>query len=195
MSGARPSPLAVAVLALASVASLAGGAGALTPAPPTATPKGVGDLRLGRTIEALRMDGLIGRVHKHCRLRPERVATLKPPLEGTARFYPERRLSTIEVTGGAVTAKGVGVGTPLAEALRAYPKAIHRTTPPKSRIRFGVVAIGNNPHLKMVLKIDLDTRRVSEIGIPVPRGGGCAAIPLDREHPRAAEVTLSRNAE
>jgi len=161
-----------AAVALASLLlSGAGPAGARAPAPveATATAKGIGALRLGRTIEALRSEGLIGGAGKGCELaHGERIAPLKAPLEGSAHFYPRSHLSALSITGGAETAAGVGIGTPAGRARRAYPAAIYDPPPPRAPIQVGFLWIGGRFHPKMTLVIDPDSHRVSEIDIPYP---------------------------
>jgi len=160
---------ALAVLTALLVAGGPAGAKTLAPAGATAKPTGVGDLRLGRTIDALRSEGLIGGAGKGCELaRGERVAPLKPPLEGIAHFYPGRRLSALSVTGGAETAAEVGIGTPAGLARKAYPKATYDPPPPRAPIHVGFIWIGGRYHPKMTLVIDPDSHRVSEIAIRYP---------------------------
>lgn len=161
--------LAPVAIALALGALAAGGAGALTIVQPVATPDGVGDLRLGRMLDPLRDEGLIGGASRGCELaRGERVAPLKPPLEGVAHFYPGKRLSAISVTGGAVTARGVAIGTPAGQARKAYPKAVYDPPPPRAPIHVGFIWIGGRYHPRMTLVIDPDSHRVSEIAVPHP---------------------------
>jgi hypothetical protein len=164
---------AALAIALATIAALGGGganARALVSPDTTATPKGVGaGLRLGRTIDALRGEGLIGGAGKGCELaRGERVAPLRPPFQGLAHFYPGRRLSALGITGGAETASGVGIGTPAGQARKAYPRAAYDPPPPRAPIQLGFIWIGGRFHPKMTLVIDPDSHRVSEIAIPYP---------------------------
>jgi hypothetical protein len=135
----------------------------------TATQKGVGALRFGSTIDALRNEGLIGGASKGCELaRGERVAPLKAPLEGWAHFYPGRRLTALGITAGAETAAGVGIGTPAGQARKAYPKAAYDPPPRRAPIQVGFIWIGGRFDPRMTLVIDPDSHRVSEIAIPYP---------------------------
>jgi hypothetical protein len=157
------------IAAVTAIVAVALAAMAMADTTTTATPKGVGALRLGRTIDALRSEGLIGGASKGCELaRGERVAPLKAPFEGWAHFYPARRLSALSITGGAETAAGVGIGTPAGQARKAYPAATYDPPPRRAPIQVGFVWIGGRFHPKMTLVIDPDSHRVSEIAIPYP---------------------------
>jgi hypothetical protein len=134
-----------------------------------ASPSGVGGLKIGRTIDRLQEMKLIGGARKGCELaRGERVASLKAPLEGTAHFYPGRRLSSVAVTAGAVTPTGVEIGTPAGQARKAYPTATYDPPPPRAPIQAGFIWIGGRFDPKMTLVIDPDSHRVSEIAVPFP---------------------------
>jgi hypothetical protein len=157
------------IAAVTAIVAVALSAMAIADTTTTATPKGVGALRLGRTIGALRGEGLIGGASKGCELaRGERVAPLKAPFEGWAHFYPARRLSALSITGGAETATGVGIGTPAGQARKAYPGATYDPPPPRAPIQVGFIWIGGRYNPRMTLVIDPDSHRVSEIAIPYP---------------------------
>ena len=162
--------LARAIAAVTAIVAVASAACAMAErARRPRRPKGVGALRLGRTIDALRDEGLIGGASKGCELaRGERVAPLKAPFEGSAHFYPGRRLSALSITGGAETAAGVAIGTAGGPARKAYPAATYDPPPPRAPIQVGFIWIGGRFHPKMTLVIDPDSHRVSEIAIPYP---------------------------
>ena len=164
--------IAIAALgsALAGVAiASAGATQPTTVEDPVVGAKGVGQVRIGSTLARLRELKLIGGARKGCELAPgQRVAPLKPPLEGFAVFYPANRVSSVDVTGGAVTAAGVAIGTSAAKARQAYPAAPYDPPPPRAPIQVGFIWIGGRAHPKMTLVIDPDTHRVSEISVPFP---------------------------
>jgi hypothetical protein len=137
--------------------------------PPTATAKGVGELRLGRSLQELQKAGLVGGASKGCELaRGERVAPLRPPLEGVAHFYPAKRLSALNVTGGAVTSTGVRIGSSAREAQEAYPGAIYDPPPARVPSLPGYLWVGGRFHPRITLVIANSSRRVVEITVPHP---------------------------
>lgn len=134
------------------------------------SPQGTGQVRLGMTVTALHKRHLIGSPHKGCELDPgQRVAKLRPPLEGFAVFsHPNTRLSSLAIRGGAETGKHIGIGTRSKEVLKAYPHAVYR--PPGTNHPFpqGFIWINSIAHPKLTFTIDNDTHRVSEIAVPSP---------------------------
>jgi hypothetical protein len=137
---------------------------------PQVTPKGVGGVKIGATLQELQGKGLVGGARKGCELSPgERVAPLRAPLKGFAVFYPKNRVISVSVTGGpAKTAARIGIGAPVGEARQAYPGAVYDAPPPRAPIQVGFIWIGGRMHPKMTLVIDPDTHRVSEISVPFP---------------------------
>jgi hypothetical protein len=170
-AGVRAASAAAALTALVLALSGGGPAGATTrvPVPPTASPKGVGELRFGRSLDRLQRQGLVGRARRGCVLAPqERVALLRPPLEGIAHFYPGERLSAINVTAGAVTSTGVRIGSSAGEARKAYPGAIYDPPPARIPTLPGYLWVGGRFHSRLTLVIGNHSRRVLEIAIPYP---------------------------
>ena len=170
---------ALAVLAaLVVVATLAGVAGlAASPAgaqlaaeePQLIERGGIGELRLGRTIEALRELELIEGAEPGCELAPgQRVAPLTAPLDGFAVFYPGERLSSIVLTEGAETDRGVGIGSSAAAARRAYPRAPYFKPQPRDPIPVGFIWVGGTRNPVMTLIVDPHSHRVEEIAVPRP---------------------------
>jgi len=161
--------LAAAVLVALALGNGIAGGRTVTAVPPTASAKGVGDLRLGGRLSDLRAGGLVGAAGPGCILAPgERVAPLRPPLEGTAHFYPGQRLSALNVTRGAVTSTGVRIGSSARSATRAYPGAVYDPPPENIATLPGYIWIGGRFHSRMVLVIGNHSRRVLEITIPHP---------------------------
>jgi len=162
---------AIAIGTVATVVATAGSAMALVPAEqaPVADAGGVGEIRIGSTLGSLRAEKLVGGARMGCELaRGERVAPLRPPLEGVAHFYPGERLSAINITGGAVTSTGVRIGSPAGRARRAYPGAIYDSPPAHIPTLPGYLWIGGRFHSRMALVIGNGSRRVLEITIPHP---------------------------
>jgi hypothetical protein len=168
----RATRAAIVTAAAASLVALALGnglAGGKTVAPLTATAKGVGDLRLGRTIDALREEGLIGGAERGCELaQGERVAPLRGSLQGVAHFYPGRRLSSIAINEGARTAAGIGIASTLAAARKAYPHAPYDKPSSVRPFPVGFIWIGGRTDPRMTLVIEPASHRVAEIAIPTP---------------------------
>jgi hypothetical protein len=167
----RRALLAVAALAVALAATVPAGAD-LIPVTQVrfATSKGVGQVRIGSTLERLQELKLVGGARKGCELSPgERVAPLKPPLEGFAVFYPKNRVISVGATGGAITKAGVTIGTSAAKAQRAYPAAPYDPPPgPRAPFEVGFLWIGGRIHPRMTLIVDSKTHKVTEIAVPFP---------------------------
>jgi hypothetical protein len=160
---------ALCLTAAGALGALAARGEVAIPGPPI-TPKGVGEVTIGSTLESLQSRKLVGGARRGCELSPgERVAPLKPPLQGFAVFYPKNRVVSVSVTGGgAATNAGIKVGSSAGRARRAYPSAPYDPPPPRAPIQVGFIWIGGRMHPKMTLVIDPDTHRVSEISVPFP---------------------------
>jgi len=82
------------------------------------------------------------------------VARLRPPLQGFAVFSRSNRLFSLQVTGGALTGRGIGVGSTPKEARRAYPKAEYDppgTVPPFEQ---GFIWVNRIERPKMTFVVD-----------------------------------------
>ena len=127
-------------------------------------------MRVGSTLKELQALKLVGGARKGCELSPgQRVAPLKPPLEGFAVFYPANRVSSVDLTGGAPKTLRASGSEP------ASARPVRPTRPPPTtrrrrgrRSRSGFIWIGGRNHPKMTLVIDPDTHKVSEISVPFP---------------------------
>ena len=131
------------------------------------TPKGVDGVKIGRTFQALRADGLVGRLRPGCQLAPNtRLAKLKAPLHGTVDFTltSPRKVNDILIRGGA-KARGVGVGDRASKLRRAYPKAKfdHST---EDVFGITLVRVPKNGGGKLQFAVDENTHRVTLIGVP-----------------------------
>jgi hypothetical protein len=132
------------------------------------TAAGVGQVELGRTHRSLRAAGLVGRLRRGCELGGPntREARLKAPLEGfvTYSLRAPRRAREITVSGGA-EARGVGVGATIPQIRSAFPEA--RVVRETEEV-FGVtlVQVPKRGGGKLSFAVDVDTRKVTLIGIP-----------------------------
>ena len=133
-------------------------------------PGRAGEILLGDTVKALHKRHLIGRLRPGCELDPgQRVAPLRPPLEGLAIFgRPRTKVSSLVVEGGAETVTGIGIGSTPREARKAYPKADY--DPPGTVRPFaeGFVWVNSSRKPRMTFIVDPKTHRISSIGIPAP---------------------------
>jgi hypothetical protein len=131
------------------------------------TAAGVGPVKLGKTHKQLRAAGLVGKLHGGCPLAANsRSANLKAPLEGVVDYSADtpRRAADILVTGGA-KARGVGIGSTIADIKKAFPKAkVDRTR--EEMFRVTVVNIPKSGGGRLSFAVDVDTKKVTVIGIP-----------------------------
>lgn len=134
------------------------------------SPRGVGALRLGTPAKELQQRHLIGNLSPGCELREgERGASLGPPLSGFAYFIdPRARLVALAIRGGGETSRHVAIGSTVAEARKAYPRAVY--DPPGSFEPFaeGFLWVGGRAHPRMTLMIDPKRKLVSQIDVPAP---------------------------
>jgi hypothetical protein len=161
---------ALALLACAGASVLGGAAPAQTmrAAAKKITATGVGAVKLGRTHGQLRSAALVGRlITERC---PDsgalyRYAHLRPPLKGSVQFSRARpyRAITISINRGA-TARGVAVGSGVAQLRTAFPQAIVE----KTGAQYGILSVkvpkaGGGP---IEFWIDIAPQKVELIGIP-----------------------------
>jgi hypothetical protein len=162
----------LATAAVVATAALVGAAGAPAQtghaAAAKVTPAGVGGVKLGKTYTALRSQGLVGKIRKGCQLGGPntRSATLRSPLKGSVNFTMSspRRVTDITLDGGA-TARGVGIGSTIAQIKSAFPKAKVDHSQDKT---FGLtfVRIPKSGGGKFEFGVDTKTHRTTAIGIP-----------------------------
>jgi hypothetical protein len=151
-----------------AVAALALGPGAATAAAPKQiTPTGVGQVKLGKTFKKLREQGLVGKLTKGCELAPNtRTARLRSPLKGAVNFTQSnpRKATDITIRGGA-EARGVGIGDTLADIKAKFPK---RKVDHSQEDVFGLtfVHIPKKSNVKEQFAIDVDTKKITLIGVP-----------------------------
>jgi hypothetical protein len=143
---------------------------------PAATPilneHGVDGLLLGRTRKAIRTRGLIGPIHRGCELASPRpsVASLRPPLVGAATFGgpgPSSRLTAVSVRAGAVTDRGIAIGSSAADVLRAYPNAHVKNSARSNPVRFNAVVVKRGGRYRIWFMLDHRGGHVRSFEVPL----------------------------
>ncbi|MDP2711481.1 MAG: hypothetical protein Q8O56_09705 [Solirubrobacteraceae bacterium] len=141
---------------------------AVAAAPRSATPSGVGAVKLGKTYTALRAGGHLGKLRPGCELAGPgtRSASLRAPLRGSVdltRRAP-RKVATIVIRGGAA-ARGVRIGSTSAAIRRAFPAARfdHSTD---ATFAITLVRVPRQGGGRIEFAVDTTTKRVTLIGIP-----------------------------
>jgi hypothetical protein len=155
-------------LVATAVAALALGPGAaVAAAPKKITPAGVGQVKLGKTFKQLRAQGLVGKLRPGCPLAENtRTARLRSPLRGAVNFTQSnpRLVNDITIRRGA-KARGVGIGDTLADIKAKFP---NRKVDHSQESVFGLtfVHIPNKAHVKEQFAIDVNTKKITLIGVP-----------------------------
>lgn len=132
------------------------------------TPSGVDGVKLGKTYNRLRQQGLVKRIRKGCELGGPntRSAGLRGPLKGQVNFTLKspRRVTDITVRGGA-KARGVGIGAKIPDIKAAYAKAkVDHST--DAVFELTLVRIPKNGGGKLQFGVSTKTKKVTVIGIP-----------------------------
>jgi len=160
--------IAVATLAVAGVAIGSAGDHGRTAAAKRITAEGVGKVKLGKTFQQLRSAALVGRLRPGCELAGPntRSARLKAPLKGQVNFTltSPRKVTDITIAGGA-KARGVGIGATIPAIKAAFPKAkVDHST--EQVFRITLVRIPKNGGGRIKFAVDVDTKKVTLIGVP-----------------------------
>ena len=160
---------AVAVTGAAIVA-----VGPATPAPSDLaaakkiTAAGVGGVKLGKSYQRLRQQGLVKKIRKGCELGGPnaRSARLRAPLDGGVNFTLKspRRVTDIFVRGGA-KARGVGIGAKIPAIKAAFPKAKVEHGA-EAMFALTLVNIPKNGGGRLQFGVSTKTKRTTVIGIP-----------------------------
>jgi hypothetical protein len=165
--------------AVTAIASLAAGGAAIGSAAATGhrghaaaakriTAAGVGKVKIGKTFQQLRSAGLVGALRPGCELGGPntRSARLKAPIAGQVDFTQTspRKVTDITIRGGA-KARGVGIGATIPQIKAAFPKAkVDHST--EQVFRITLVRIPKNGGGRIKFAVDVDTNKVTLIGVP-----------------------------
>jgi len=138
------------------------------------TERGVRGLTLGRTLAAVRGDGLVGRLRPGCELASPRqwFGPLRPPLTGFATFSGRAaasRLQALDIRAGAVTACGIGIGSTARQVLRAHPAARERNSRPGDPLQFTAIVIARGGKDRMWFDLTRRGGTVRTISVPGPQ--------------------------
>jgi hypothetical protein len=162
---------AAAAATLATGAFAAVAIGAHGSATPILSEKGVGGLKLGRSYAAIKKAGLIGKVTPGCELASPRPygAKLRSPLKGFATFTGKaghRVLSSLVITGGAKTAKGIKRGSTAAAIHAAYPTAKDLDSKSGDPIQIHAIVLKRNGKDKIWFVLSKHNGVLTEFGVP-----------------------------
>jgi hypothetical protein len=165
------------LLAVTAVLAAAGASGAVAasaqvadPAAVTITARGAGGVTLGKRHAVLREQDRVGRLRPGCELAGPGThgARLRRPLRGVVDYRRSSppRVRSLTVTGGSASAKGVRIGSTLADVRAAFPHArVDRG--PEETFGWALVSVPRRDGGRMAFAVDADSGRVSAIGVPV----------------------------
>jgi hypothetical protein len=152
-----------ALLVLASTLAAAGAATAGLGTPVRVTLDGVSGVRPGMSVAAVSAEwGVVLRPNYEVRPTCGTARIERPGIVGEAIFMPRGRLGAVFFRNGAVTGRGIRIGSTLAALRRAYPKLSSRPDRyiPGGRNFFLVRA--RAPHWELRVDVSPD-KRVTQI--------------------------------
>jgi hypothetical protein len=137
--------------------------------------RGAGRLRLGRSAGVLRRESLIGPLVRGCDLfsPPEFRAPLRRPLSGFAYFSGSRTetpLLGLEITRGAITDRGIRIGSTADAVRRAYPGAQIYSSSPRDPLQFSALFVSRGGTTRFAFLLDRPGGRVRTLWLPSLRG-------------------------
>lgn len=167
--GVRTVGITVAVMALGvSALAVAMPAETGSAAAQRISPSGVGAVKLGKSFQQLRQQGLVGILRRGCELSGPnaRSARLLAPLKGSVDFTTSspRRVKAIIVRGGA-RARGVGIGAKIPRIKAAFPTTkVDHSTDQTFGITLVKVPAGGGGRLQFA--VSTNSKRTTLIGVP-----------------------------
>jgi hypothetical protein len=161
-----------ALLALTSTLAFAGAAAAGLSTPVRVTLDGVSGVRPGMTVAAVSAAwGMVLRPNYEVRPMCGTASIERPGIVGQAIFMPRGRLGAVFFRDGAVTGRGIRIGSTLAQLRRAYPKLSSR--PDRFGGRNFFLRRARGPHWELRVDVSPDNR-VTQIAF-----GERASVRLD----------------
>ena len=159
---------------LASTLAAAGAATAGLITPARVTLDGVGGARPGMNVAAVSAEwGVPLRPNYEVRPTCGTARIERPGIVGHAIFMPRRRFGAVFFQNGAVTGRGIRIGSTLAQLLRAYPKLSSRPDRYMHGSRNYFLRRARAPHWE--LRVDVSPeKRVTQIAF-----GERASVRLD----------------
>jgi hypothetical protein len=163
-----------AVVILASTLAAAGAAAAGLSTPAGVTLEGVGGARPGMSVAAVSAKwGVPLRPNYDVRPTCGTASIERPGIVGQAIFMPRGRFGAVFFRNGAVTGRGIRIGSTLAQLRRAYPRLSSRPDRYVHGGRNYFVRRARAPHWELRLDVSPE-KRVIQIGF-----GDRASVRLD----------------
>lgn len=163
-----------ALLVLATALAAAGAATAGLSTPVRVTLDGVGGVRPGMSVAAVSAEwGVFLRPNYEVRPTCGTARIERPGIVGEAIFMPRGRLGAVFFRRGAVTGRGIRIGSTLAELRRAYPKLSSRPDRYIPGGRNFFLRRARAPHWELRVDVSPD-KRVTQIAF-----GDRASVRLD----------------
>lgn len=130
---------------------------------------GLSGLTLGRPLAAVKASQLIGHITIGCEVSHPRplVAPLRAPLTGFAEFSAKsRRLTSLFVTKGVVTNRGIRIGDTAAKVRGAYPHTRVEHSGPRNPLVYDAIVATSRGHDRIWFLLDKRGGRVRSFNLP-----------------------------